>query len=1391
MSTSAIEQFNTTGTTGPDEIEDSYALSPLQQGMLFHTLYAPQPGVEIVQFVFNIHAYLNVNAFKQAWQQLIDLSPNLRTSFQWEGLDEPLQRIHRSALLSFIEEDWRTTSLDEQRKRIDEFVRADRRRGFDLTRAPMMRVALFQIGNCDFHIVLSFHHALLEGRSLIRILAQVHELYDSIVRGVSIQFTPSRPYREYIDMLERLDLRKAESFWRENLRGFTNPTPVSAGGIQKVPADDQREHRERATQLSAELTSSLKAFALENGVTLYTLVEAAWALLLSRYSGQQDVVFGIIRASRSSFGNDEAVGLYINTIPVRINISTDKSVRSWLKELRARQGRLREYAQTPLLKIQEWCDLPSGMPLFESILVFENHDIRSSIQSHWENWEIRDFTILEQTNYPISLSGWGGESLLLKIEYERNLFDEATIDRMLGHLATMLQAMPAQAEAHVSDLPMLTAAERRQLLYEWNPESSVAPEFASVDQLFEEQAARTPNAVAVLSEEEHISYSDLSKRANQLAGYLQSLGVGPDSLVGISVSRSLEMIVGILGILKAGGAYVPLDAGYPRERLDAMLADARLTVLLTQRRLISQLPKTDCRVVCIDSDWEVIQSRSREDVRRRAASHNLAYVIYTSGSSGVPKGVLIEHRSLSGYVDFANAEFELTPADRVLQFASASFDTSAEEIFPCLATGATLVLRTEGMLHSISKFLQQCSDWEITVLDLPTAFWHELTAFMCENRLSLPPSVRLVIIGGEQALPERVEAWRDRVAPSARLLNTYGPTETTIVSTIADLSAAARRQEIINGVHVGRPIPHSTIYILDQHNAPVPVGVVGELHIGGNGLARGYLNRPELTSEKFVPDLFSDKPGARLYKTGDLARYSSDGSIQITGRADNQVKLNGFRIELGEIETALRSCEDVHDAIAAIREDSFERRRLVAYVVPSQKTHSLSALELRGRLRNQLTKKLPRHMVPSLFVVLNELPLTAHGKIDHDRLPAPEVDALSSYTHVRPRDPLEKQLAEIWEEILNVSPIGIKDNFFDLGGHSLLSVRMMSRVERITGERLSLSLLFEEATIEHLAAVILDQGKRHSRRAIVKVKEGGPKLPFFFLHGDFNGGGFYCRNLASGLGDDRPFYVIQPHGLDGGPIPGTIEQMAESHLRALQEVQPRGPYLLGGYCNGATIAFEMARLLKSRGERIDLLVLLCASVSGALRFKRLYDLVNRFRNVLRLGNEERAAYFLAYRERLTRVSGIRDYYKTRIAEFGRMRRKDQVGFVYGKTRTTLLRLGGILSPRRANRSASATLPVSNNHSPIETDRRQRATDAYTRAIMGYVPGSYVGPLTLLWPTDLDLDDPTDPTAGWSSVATSVDVQKVPGGHITCVTNHVNELAMMLKSCLNKLPSGVD
>ncbi|HXI89885.1 MAG TPA: amino acid adenylation domain-containing protein [Blastocatellia bacterium] len=1385
MTVIAVEPEKPIGMPGHRAIEDSYALSPLQQGMLFHTLYAREPGVDIEQFLFTIHANLDIEAFARAWRQVVDRHPILRTSFRWDGLDEPHQEVHALAHLKLHHEDWRSVRSVDQQARLEDYLQNDRTRGFDLTRAPLMRIGLFHIGERDFHFVLTFHHLLLDGRSLVEVLRQTHAFYEALCDDASLCLEPPRPFREHIESLQQIDMSRAERFWRSTLSGFTSPTPLPEARNPGAISGDQTGHDEQAIRLTAALTSTLKTLALENGVTLYTLVEAAWALLLSRYSGEADVVFGGIRACRGSSDGAESVGLFINTLPIRVTVPEDQPLSSWLKELRAQHLNLREYENTPLPKIQEWSEVISRRPLFDSILMFENYDLQSLIQSHWTNWEIRDLQLFEETSYPLSLSGWSGETLLLKIEYDRQRFDQAMVRRMLGHLMTMLEGMSSYVHEPVSTLPMLTAAERHQIVVEWNSNNSINSPRTSVDRMFEEQAAKAPDAVAVICANAQLTYGELNRRANQLAHYLTSLGVGPEKLVGLLVGRSTEMIVGLLGILKAGGAYVPLDSAYPTERLAAMLADSSAPVLLTLEQLARELPATDARVICLDSDWEVIGRHSTENPPRRVTPENLAYLIYTSGSTGTPKGVLIEHRSLTNYIDFASDEFGITPGDRVLQFASSSFDTSAEEIYSSLARGATLVLRTDAMLKSISGFLRQCTDWGITVLDLPTAFWHELTTSLVAEGLSLPQTTRLVIIGGERALPERMAAWHERIPSGVRLLNTYGPTEATIVATIADLSKPKPSTAGVSDAPVGRPIPNARVYILDRHHQPAPVGVIGELHIGGAGLARGYLNHPDLTAEKFIPDPFSAEPFARLYKTGDLALYLPDGNIQIAGRIDDQVKVNGFRIELGEIETALCSSPDVHDAMVIAREDQPGEKRLVAYVVPRGSADSFAQSELRDQLRSFLKKKLPGYMVPSLFVALNELPISNSGKVDRTRLPAPDsTQIIPNDKYVRSRDPLERQLVEIWEEILKVTPVGIRDDFFELGGHSLLSVRMMGRIEQVTGRQLPLATLFEEATIEHLAATILEQETARTHSAIVKIGKGGSKRPFFFLHGDFNGGGFYCQNLAHGLGDDQPFYAIQPHGLDGGPIPSTIEAMAESHLPALREFQPRGPYLLGGYCNGAAVAFEIARLLQSQGEKIDMLVLLCASVRNALRFKLLHKVVNRLSDLDKLGSEQRLDRFLAYRERLTRVQEIKDYYRARLTEFLRLQTDERIAFIKKKSWTAAANLAVAFASIQRNGNSQGAPMGSDINASIPVDGRKRATAAYSRAIQGYVPAPYRGRVTVVWPSELALED-GDPTAGWSRVATTVDVQTVPGGHITCVTNHVRQLAETLKRCLEE------
>jgi amino acid adenylation domain-containing protein len=1379
----AVAQTISSLSIGESDIEDSYPLSPLQQGMLFHNLASTQPGVDVEQMLFEISGVIDSEAFRRAWERVIERHAVLRTSFHWEGLDEPVQVVHRNGCLQLCEEDWRLLSTVEWRLRLNQFLKEDRERGFDLTQSPLMRVALFSTESSNI-FVWTFHHALLDGRSFVLVLHQLYDFYTSILNGAELHLEQPRPYREHIEWLSKLDIREHEEFWRGLLKGFSAPTHLPAKhDVDLIPHNDGA-HSETCIRLSPEVTSSLKRTALECEVTLYTLVQAAWALLLSRYGGEPEVAFGVTRACRrtAAEGSESVVGLFINTLPIRISVPADKPLQGWLQEMRSQHIALRQHEHTPLPRILEWSEVPRAEPLFESILVFESYELPRLLENHWKEWIIQDYELFEHTNYPLSLSAWSGDQLRLKIEYDTHRFDAAIINRMLEHLETLLTGFVTGADQPVSTLPTLSEVERLQILAEWNDTGTEWPSIECVHKMFERQAERTPDAVALFFEESSMSYRELNRRSNRLAHYLGSLGVAPGSLIGISMKRSLDMIIALFGILKAGCAYVPLDPAYPKQRLAAMLNDARVSLLLTEQRVLENLPEAGARVVILDLEREIIDSHSADNPRCSVSPVSPAYVIYTSGSTGIPKGVMIEHRSLSNYVRSVAWEFGLAAGDRVLQFASISFDTSAEEIYPCLTTGAALGLRTDSMLNSTSTFLQACSEWSITILDLPTAYWHDLTSSLNDQTPSLfPASIRLVIIGGEQALAERVVEWHEQVPSRVRLVNTYGPTEATIVATFSDLTSLVQAGHPLLDVPVGRPMPNVQACILDHHDQLSPVGVNGELHLGGAGVAQGYLNRPSLTAEKFIPNPF--EPGTRLYRTGDLARYLPDGKIQLAGRVDTQVKINGFRVEPGEIEAALRSSPYLTDAIVLAREDNPGERRLVAYGIRSREADSLSPTELTNELRGFLRHKLPTYMHPSVFVPLEVFPTSGTGKVDRKALPKPNPErAVADQKPDSARDPLERQLVEIWEEILGVHPIGIRDNFFDLGGHSLLSMRMIDKVERMCGKRVPFAVLFEEPTVEHLAASIAGQAADAEHRWIVTI-QSGDKRPFFFLHGDYNGGGFYCSHLARGLGEDQPFYAVQPHGLDGGAIPQSIEAMAASHLEAVRSVQPKGPYLLGGYCNGAAVAFEVARRLRVQGERVDLLVLLGASAYVPNRIRILRGLINGLVRIRRLGPEESSRRLVLFLERIARLKALRNYYRSRFIDLYRMRAIESVSFLVQKSVSHATQLRVAL--RNALwRAKSAAMPPETSRQIARThDRRERLNDAYRRALLGFVPKPYDGRVTVLWPSELKLGDATDPTAGWSKVAAEVEVKTVPGGHITCLTKNVNHLAQALKACI--------
>ena len=756
-------------------------------------------------------------------------------------------------------------------------------------------------------------------------------------------------------------------------------------------------------------------------------------------------------------------------------------------------------------------------PLFQVMFVFQNAPV--------SDIDLAGLSISSEELYidssPLDLTFEARETpegIRCLFEYKADLFDDVTITRMGERLQLLLERIAADPDRKISTLPLLNEAERSQLLVDWNDTASESATGQSIHELFEAQVERTPAAVAVIHEKEKLSYAELNKRANHLAHHLRALGVGPEVLVGICMERSIEMIVGVLGILKAGGAYVPLDPTYPRERLKLMMDDAKVPVMLTQQRHLALLPSSSARMVCIDTDWERIAKCEGENPARVTSAENLAYVIYTSGSTGQPKGVMVQHSSLVNYTENAGVEFGLGHGDRVLQFASLNFDTSAEEIFPCLTRGAKLVLRTDEMLASVAGFLQLCRDWAITVLDLPTAYWHEMVTQIEAENLELPPSLRLVIIGGERALPERLAAWQERFGSEVRLVNTYGPTEATIVATLWEPPSVPDDVDELREVPIGKPVQNVRTYVLDGYLQPVPSGVTGELHIGGSGLARGYLNRPELSAEKFITDPFSQRTGARLYKTGDLARYLPDGNIEYAGRIDHQVKIRGFRVELGEIEAALNQHPCVRESVVVARQDVSGDRRLAAYVI-ARDAGDFSADDL----RNHLKQKLPAFMVPSGFVSLASFPLTPNGKVDRNALPAPEAQSSQSEkTFTPPGTDAERALAKIWTQVLHLEKVSIKDDFFDLGGHSLLAVRLFAQIRKVFGKELPLATLFQAPTIEKLAAALCQHGWTADWSPLVAIQPNGTRRPFFAIHA-VGGNVLEYNALAKHLGEEQPF----------------------------------------------------------------------------------------------------------------------------------------------------------------------------------------------------------------------------------------------------------------------------
>ncbi len=1040
-------------------------LSPMQEGILFHSLSEKGTGQYVVQWRCTVQEPLNRSALIQAWQEVVARHDVLRTRLDWQGPGDPLQVVEPAVSMDIRVEDGGRYSPEEMERRIERYLLEDRRQEIRLDEAPLCRVFVCERPGERFDMIWTWHHAILDGTAARILMEELFTRYHALSEGRRVDLPPPRPYRDFIDWLARQDFSADRDYWRSVLHGYSEPARFPE--VKPARIDPGRSfYGLEPTRIEASMVRDLESFAETSGLGMNVLLQTAWAILLSRYCGRDDVCFGLIRACRRSTieGADSMAGLFINNLPVRIRLSEDRPWVEAAREIRRQNLALRERENTPLALIQGWSDAPKGSPLFDTLVIFDRRTTTSFFHAkggRWLNVAIREYN---QTHYPITLLAFAEGDLLLRLEYDRRRVDGTMIRHMLESLRVLLQEMPKNPSSSAHFLPYL-GEEARRALRSWNATRREYPESLTLVELFEQQVERTPEAIAVSDGKRSLTYRALSEGSNQVGRFLQRLAVGPEVPVGVFMERSLELVLAIYGVVKAGAPYVPLDPDLPRERLEFMIADTALPVVLTQGHLAPGLPAGGVRIIAIDEAWERIAQESTAIPEKGPAPGNAAYIIYTSGSTGKPKGVVNEHRGIVNRLLWMQEEYRLDASDRVLQKTPFSFDVSVWELFwwsmfgasvlfwP-LQTGARLFMAEPGGHRDSAYLVKTILDQGVTTLHFVPSM---LSVFLEEPGVESLGCIKRVVCSGEALTAELQRRFFEKLP--AELHNLYGPTEAAVDVTYW----ACRRDEDRPVVPIGRPVSNTQIHILDSRMQPVPIGANGEIYIGGVQVARGYLNRPELNRERFVPDPFDARPGARLYRTGDIGRYGFDGAVEYLGRVDFQVKIRGFRVELGEIEAQLESCEGVGHC-AVVLDGEGEAARLVAYYTARPGSDPQPA-----RLRERLARSLPDYMIPRHFIRLQQLPLTTSGKINRRSLPRPHIQG-EDPRGVGPRSEEEKKVAALWCDLLGVERVGIHDNFFEIGGHSLLVMRMAARLRQIFGKELAVVDIFRYPTVEQLAA---------------------------------------------------------------------------------------------------------------------------------------------------------------------------------------------------------------------------------------------------------------------------------------------------------------------------------
>ena len=1333
----------------------------------------------------HISGLLEYTALERALNACIHRHEAWRTIFPVIA-GEPVQEVLPALALRLPPVDLCYLSEQDREQEAIRLATIEAVRPFNLATGPLIRPTLVRLGENEHKLFLALHHIIFDGVSIYQIfLPELHELYRSFAAGREPEL-PELPiqYADYaVWQRARLAQGRFDSqlaYWRRQL-GDAPP-------LLDLPTDFPRRHAHswhgamRPFALDRQLTERVRLLARDQGATLYMTLLASLTALFARLSGQDDILMGMALGGRTQHEMQRVMGYFVNPVVMRTDVGGDPTFRELLGRVREVTLEAHAHQELPfeyLVRELRPDRLPGSNPFFQIMFSLEPR-----LQGLPSGWHITQMDVERGTaKFDLNIEVDDlPDRFIGRWEYRTELFQPETIERWLDHWQRLLAGAVSNPDLPLSQLPLLAPVERRHLLETWQPPQPAASanlnqasRLLTVPERFAEQAKRTPEAIAVSDGKQELTYAQLARRAEHLSRVLRHAGLQKGEYVGLCMERSVGLIVGILGIWQAGGAYVPVDLEWPAARQAEMLQDCGARLVVSQWTVAGQVAQGDWRVLCVPEldeqdegalpgEEPAAQSLETEEL----AAERVAYVLYTSGSTGSPKGVMVTHANIARLFQTTEELFHFSARDVWTLFHSYAFDFSVWEMWGALLYGGRLVIVPYLTARNPRAFYRLLQTEQVTVLNQTPSAFRQLIQVDQTAKDDASLALRYVIFGGEALDAQLLAPWFTKHGDrQPQLINMYGITETTVHVSYYPLSRADAEAD--QGSLIGRPIPDLGVYILDQHRQLVPIGVKGELYVGGPGVARGYLHRPELTADRFITNPFAEEEGARIYKTGDLGRYRPDGTIEYLGRADQQVKLRGFRIELGEIEARLRQHPGVQDVVVLPYAGDHQGRqdgRLAAYVIPERKG-ILSGRQLKEFLRSQL----PDYMVPFGFVMLDTLPLTSNGKLDRRALPHPETDAdWISTTFGTATLSLHHQLIRIWEDVLGVHPIGINDDFFDLGGHSLLAVQLVNRIEQVCGKRIPLSALFTGATVAHLAEIILEDGAVAAHSPVVALQAGNTNRPFFFLHGDWDGGGFYSLDLARHLGEDQAFYVLDHPADDASRVTSpTIEALAATHVKALREVQPQGPYRLGGFCIAGLIALEMAQQLQETGEVVEMLALIDAEPAyWELRVAR--RLLGTLGAIIPAVARHKIGWFTRFRHFAGLVRrGIREIPEALPRAWTLLQRlrsnRTQLEQLFQQARARLREL----SP------TPATVPAA-----------ERWLQLYTWAAAGYVPRTYPGKITLLQAEE-DLPKNRRNPAKWcKQLAQAVDFLTVPGSHLTCITTHVHELAATLRTCLDRI-----